>query len=64
MLAFLVYTRLVSGLGTAAIAAHIIALRTLELAIAPGFAFKWVTLSSCTKMPGAELLSDHGLLGT
>ena len=54
MLAFLVYTRLVSGLGTAAIAAHIIALRTLELAIAPGFAFGAAATTLVSRFLGAR----------
>ena len=54
MLAFLVYTRLVSGLGTAAIAAHTIALRTLELAIAPGFAFGAAATTLVSRFLGAR----------
>lgn len=38
MLAFLVYTRIVSSLGTEQLAAHAVALRSLEIAILPGFA--------------------------
>jgi putative MATE family efflux protein len=38
MLAFLAYTRIVAQLGTTQIAAHAIALRSLEVAILPGFA--------------------------
>lgn len=38
MLAFLVYTRIVATLGTKQLAAHSLALRSLELAILPGFA--------------------------
>lgn len=38
MLAFLVYTAIVAHLGTQQIAAHSIALRSLEVAILPGFA--------------------------
>ena len=38
MLAFLVYTRIVARLGTDQLAAHSLALRSLELAILPGFA--------------------------
>ena len=37
--AFLVYTRIIAGQGTAAVAAHTIALRLQEAAIVPGFAF-------------------------
>ena len=38
MLAFLVYTRIVAHLGTEQLAAHSVALRSLEVAILPGFA--------------------------
>jgi putative MATE family efflux protein len=38
MLAFLVYTRIVATLGTDQLAAHSLALRSLEIAILPGFA--------------------------
>ncbi len=38
MLAFLVYTRIVAHLGTDQLAAHSVALRSLEVAILPGFA--------------------------
>ena len=38
MLAFLVYTRIVATLGTEQLAAHSLALRSLEVAILPGFA--------------------------
>jgi len=38
MLAFLVYTRIVAHLGTEQLAAHALALRSLEVAILPGFA--------------------------
>jgi putative MATE family efflux protein len=54
MLAFLVYTRMVSGLGTAAIAAHTIALRTLELAIAPGFSFGAAATTLVSRYLGAQ----------
>ena len=37
MAAFIAYSRVVTGLGTTAVAAHIIALRTLEIALVPGF---------------------------
>ncbi|MDH5201246.1 MAG: MATE family efflux transporter [Candidatus Bathyarchaeota archaeon] len=36
--AFIAYSRVISGLGTTALAAHTLALRALELAIVPGFA--------------------------
>ncbi len=38
MLAFLVYTRIIARLGTTQLAAHTLALRSLEMAILPGFA--------------------------
>jgi len=38
MLAFLVYTRIIAQLGTDQLAAHSLALRSLEIAILPGFA--------------------------
>jgi putative MATE family efflux protein len=38
MIAFLVYSRVISGLGTTALAAHTIALRALDGALVPGFA--------------------------
>ena len=38
MLAFLVYTRIMARLGTEQLAAHSLALRSLEIAILPGFA--------------------------
>ncbi len=38
MLAFLVYTRIIARLGTHQLAAHSLALRSLEIAILPGFA--------------------------
>ncbi len=38
MLAFLVYTRIIARLGTTQLAAHSLALRSLEIAILPGFA--------------------------
>jgi len=37
-LAFLVYSRIITGLGTAATAAHTVSLRVLEIAMVPGFA--------------------------
>ncbi len=37
-IAFIAYSRVISGLGTTALAAHTLALRALELAIVPGFA--------------------------
>jgi putative MATE family efflux protein len=36
--AFLLYTRIIAGAGTSAVAAHTVALRTMDVAIMPGFA--------------------------
>lgn len=38
MAAFILYSRIVYGLGTTAVAAHTVALRTLDVALMPGFA--------------------------
>lgn len=54
MLAFLVYTRVVTGLGTASLAAHTIALRTLEIAIIPGFAFGAAATTLVSRYLGAR----------
>ena len=54
MLAFLVYTRVVIGQGTASLAAHTIALRTLELAIIPGFAFGAAATTLVSRYLGAR----------
>jgi putative MATE family efflux protein len=54
MLAFIVYTRIVSGLGTTALAAHTIALRTLELALVPGFAIGAAATSLVSRYLGAK----------
>ena len=54
MVAFLVYTRIVSGLGTAALAAHTIALRMLELAIVPGFAIGAAATTLVSRYLGAS----------
>jgi putative MATE family efflux protein len=54
MMAFLVYTRVVTGLGTAALAAHTIALRTLEMSIVPGFAFGAVATTLVSRFLGAR----------
>ena len=54
MLAFLVYSRIVTGLGSTAIAAHTIALRTLELALVPGFALGGAATSLVSRYLGAQ----------
>jgi len=54
MVAFLVYTRIVSGISTAAIAAHTVALRVVELAIVPGFAFGAAATTLVSRYLGAE----------
>jgi Na+-driven multidrug efflux pump len=54
MIAFIVYTRIVSGLGSTAIAAHTIALRTLELALVPGFSLGGAATSLVSRYLGAK----------
>lgn len=54
MVAFLAYTRIISGFGTASLAAHTIALRTLELAIVPGFAFGAAATTLVSRYLGAK----------
>jgi putative MATE family efflux protein len=54
MLAFLVYSRIVTGLGSAAIAAHTIALRSLELALVPGFSIGGAATSLVSRYLGAQ----------
>jgi putative MATE family efflux protein len=51
MLAFLAYTRIVATLGTEQLAAHSLALRSLEIAILPGFALG----TSATALVGQSL---------
>jgi putative MATE family efflux protein len=53
MAAFIVYSRIVTGLGSAAQAAHAIALRTLELVIVPGFALGAASTSLVSRYLGA-----------
>ncbi len=53
MLAFIAYSRVVTGLGTVAVAAHIIALRCLELALVPGFSFGAAATSLVSRYLGA-----------
>ena len=55
MLAFLVYTRIVSSLGTEQLAAHAVALRSLEIAILPGFALG----TAATALVGQQLGSGN-----
>jgi putative MATE family efflux protein len=54
MLAFIVYTRVVTGLGTTATAAHTVALRTLELALVPGFSFGAAATTLVSRYLGAR----------
>jgi putative MATE family efflux protein len=53
MLAFLVYTRIVARLGTDQLAAHTLALRSLEIAILPGFALATAATSLVSRYLGA-----------
>jgi putative MATE family efflux protein len=52
--AFLVYTRIIAVAGTDAVAAHTIALRTLDLAIVPGFALGIATTALVGQAMGME----------
>ena len=66
MLAFLVYSRIVTGLGSTAIAAHTIALRTLELALVPGFSIGGAATSLVSRYLGAgrpDLAERAALIG-
>ena len=54
MVAFIVYSRVVTGLGTAAVAAHAIALRTLELALVPGFSLGAAATTLVSRYLGAQ----------
>jgi putative MATE family efflux protein len=54
MLAFLVYTRIIAHLGTDQLAAHSLALRSLELAILPGFALGTAATALVGQYLGAE----------
>jgi MATE family, multidrug efflux pump len=53
MLAFLAYTRIVARLGTDQLAAHALALRSLEIAILPGFALATAATSLVSRYLGA-----------
>jgi putative MATE family efflux protein len=55
MFAFLVYTRIVARLGTDQLAAHSLALRSLELAILPGFALGTAATALVGQYLGAGL---------
>ncbi len=52
--AFLVYTRIISGTGTDATAAHTVALRTMEIAIVPAFALATATTALVSQAMGGE----------
>ena len=54
MAAFIVYSRVVTGLGETAQAAHTIALRTLELALVPGFSLGAASTSLVSRYLGAK----------
>lgn len=53
MAAFILYSRIVYSLGTAAVAAHTVALRTLELALVPGFALGAAATTLVSRYLGA-----------
>jgi putative MATE family efflux protein len=53
MAAFVLYSRIVYGLGTTAVAAHTVALRTLDLAIVPGFALGAAATTLVSRFLGA-----------
>jgi putative MATE family efflux protein len=53
MLAFLVYTRIIATLGTEQLAAHSLAMRSLELSILPGFALATATTALVGQNLGA-----------
>ena len=55
MLAFLVYTRIVARLGTEQLAAHSLALRSLEIAILPGFALATASTALVGRYLGAGM---------
>ncbi|HEY8491679.1 MAG TPA: MATE family efflux transporter [Dehalococcoidia bacterium] len=54
MTAFLVYTRIIASAGTTAVAAHTIALRSLEVAIVPGFALGTAATAAVGQAMGME----------
>jgi putative MATE family efflux protein len=53
MAAFLLYSRIVYGLGTTEVAAHTVALRTLDVAIMPGFALGAAATTLVSRYLGA-----------
>jgi putative MATE family efflux protein len=53
MAAFIAYSRVVTGLGTTAVAAHTIALRTLEIALVPGFSLGAAATTLVSRFLGA-----------
>lgn len=53
MAAFILYSRIVYSLGTTAVAAHTVALRTLELALVPGFALGAAATTLVSRYLGA-----------
>jgi MATE family multidrug resistance protein len=54
MAAFIAYSRVVTGLGTTAVASHTIALRTLEIALVPGFALGAASTTLVSRFLGAQ----------
>jgi putative MATE family efflux protein len=53
MAAFILYSRIVYSLGTTAVAAHTVALRTLDLALVPGFALGAAATTLVSRYLGA-----------
>jgi putative MATE family efflux protein len=54
MIAFIAYSRVVTGLGTVEVAAHTVALRTLELALVPGFSLGTAATTLVSRYLGAK----------
>jgi putative MATE family efflux protein len=54
MAAFILYSRIVYGLGTTAVAAHTVALRTLDVALMPGFALGAAGTTLVSRYLGAK----------
>ena len=54
MVAFLVYTRIIASLGTQAVAAHTVAIRTIDLGVMPGFALGTAVTALIGQSLGAE----------
>jgi putative MATE family efflux protein len=66
MAAFILYSRIVYGLGTTAVAAHTIALRSLELALVPGFSLGAAGTTLVSRYLGAkrpDLAEQAALIG-